>query len=146
MAVVSVVQAGTRAGAKAGLRRRGFRVVTNYRLADWRRAERASGTFRNPRFAPPFATRRYTRPASAASDRSDIPSFLRTWPDRNPRTECGCQPVAFCIAAMVAPSGRFSSASMVAFLVSVGAEVSPALCASFGLSRIADRRFDLRAV
>src|SRR5215208_2404608 len=32
-------------------------------------------------------------------------SFLRTTPARKPRTECCCQPVAFIIAAMVAPSG-----------------------------------------
>src|SRR5215208_4632309 len=32
-------------------------------------------------------------------------SFLRTMPARKPRTECCCQPVAFIIAAIVAPSG-----------------------------------------
>src|SRR6266550_3321857 len=42
------------------------------------------------------------------------PSFslrrLRTTPARNPRTECCCQPVAFIIAAIVAPAGDCSSA------------------------------------
>ena len=37
------------------------------------------------------------------------PSFslkrLRTTPARNPRAECCCQPVAFIIAAIVAPAG-----------------------------------------
>jgi hypothetical protein len=37
-------------------------------------------------------------------------SRLRTTPARKPRTECGCQPVAFVIAAMVAPVGNCSSA------------------------------------
>ena len=32
-------------------------------------------------------------------------SFLRTTPAKNPRTECCCQPVAFIIAAIVAPRG-----------------------------------------
>src|SRR4029453_17539822 len=42
------------------------------------------------------------------------PSFslrrLRTTPARNPRTECCCQPVAFIIAAIVAPAGDCSMA------------------------------------
>ena len=42
------------------------------------------------------------------------PSFglsrLRTTPARKPRTECGCQPVAFIIAAIVAPAGDCSIA------------------------------------
>src|SRR5262249_8902606 len=33
---------------------------------------------------------------------------LRTTPVRNPRTECCCQPVAFLIAAIVAPAGDCS--------------------------------------
>src|SRR5215831_2491333 len=41
------------------------------------------------------------------------PSFsfrrLLTTPAKKPRTECCCQPVAFIIAAIVAPSGRLSS-------------------------------------
>ena len=39
------------------------------------------------------------------------PSFLRTTPAKNPRTECDCQPVDTIMAAMVAPFGRRSSAS-----------------------------------
>src|SRR5437667_9089048 len=35
---------------------------------------------------------------------------LRTTPARNPRTECCCQPVAFIIAAIVAPAGDCSIA------------------------------------
>src|SRR6516225_4721435 len=42
------------------------------------------------------------------------PSFslrrLRTTPARKPRTECGCQLVAFIIAAIVAPAGECSMA------------------------------------
>src|SRR5262249_53622883 len=42
------------------------------------------------------------------------PSFslrrLRTTPARNPRTECCCQPVAFIMAAIVAPAGDCSMA------------------------------------
>jgi predicted phage terminase large subunit-like protein len=42
------------------------------------------------------------------------PSFslrrLRTTPARKPRTECGCQPVAFIIASIVAPVGDCSNA------------------------------------
>src|SRR5262245_49300428 len=37
-------------------------------------------------------------------------SLLRTTPARKPRTECCCQPVAFIIAAMVAPAGDSSIA------------------------------------
>src|SRR3954470_23113206 len=36
------------------------------------------------------------------------PSFLRTTPAKNPRTECCCHPVAFMITAIVAPCGRLS--------------------------------------
>ena len=32
-------------------------------------------------------------------------SFLRTTPEKNPRTECCCQPVAFMIASIVVPFG-----------------------------------------
>jgi len=35
---------------------------------------------------------------------------LRTTPARKPRTECGCQPVAFIIASIVAPVGDCSKA------------------------------------
>src|SRR5947207_3054529 len=47
----------------------------------------------------------------------DRPIFLPTVPDRNPRTECGCQPVAFISSLSVAPSGRFSSSSTLAVLL-----------------------------
>src|SRR5258707_7802961 len=50
------------------------------------------------------------------------PSFslrrLRTAPARNPRTECCCQPVAVMIAAIVAPAGVRSSATIRLCLVS----------------------------
>src|SRR6266699_3439868 len=49
------------------------------------------------------------RSPSICSDWSGRPSFLLTTPAKKPRTECCCQPVAFIIAAMVAPSGRLSS-------------------------------------
>ena len=45
------------------------------------------------------------------------PSFLRTTPARNPRTECCCQSVAVMIAAIVAPAGVRSIAMMRACLV-----------------------------
>src|SRR6516162_7207466 len=48
------------------------------------------------------------RSPSAFSDCSVRPSFLRTTPAKNPRTECCCQPVAFMMAGIVAPSGRLS--------------------------------------
>jgi hypothetical protein len=51
------------------------------------------------------ATIRYTRPPSVFSDSSFSASFLRTTPAKNPRTECGCQPVDVMIVAMVAPLG-----------------------------------------
>src|SRR5215471_19541393 len=43
------------------------------------------------------------------SDLSASPSFLWTTPAKKPRTECCCQPVAFMMAGIVAPSGRLSS-------------------------------------
>jgi hypothetical protein len=54
---------------------------------------------------------RYTRSPSVFSDSSLSASFLRTTAAKNPRTECGCQPVQVMIVAMVAPLGRRSSAS-----------------------------------
>jgi hypothetical protein len=38
-----------------------------------------------------------------------VASFLRTTAAKNPRTECGCQPVDVMIVAMVAPLGRRSN-------------------------------------
>src|SRR6266436_373792 len=54
------------------------------------------------------------------------PSFLRTAPAKNPRTECCCHPVSFMIAAIVAPCGRLSSAIMLACLVSARARAGSA--------------------
>src|SRR5262245_60057143 len=45
------------------------------------------------------------RSPSVLSDSSVRLSRLRTTPAKNPRTECCCQPVAFMMAAIVAPSG-----------------------------------------
>src|SRR4029077_5473369 len=56
------------------------------------------------------------RSPSIFSDWSVKPSFLRTTPAKNPRTECCCQPVAFVIAAIVAPLGWLSSAITIACL------------------------------
>src|SRR5687768_10400833 len=47
-------------------------------------------------------------PSSGFSDSNVSPSFLRTTPAKNPRTECGCHPVVFMIAGIVAPCGRRS--------------------------------------
>src|SRR5215475_1479584 len=43
------------------------------------------------------------RPDFVFSDSSVNPSFFFTIPAKKPRTECGCQPVTFEIAAMEAP-------------------------------------------
>src|SRR6516225_8329295 len=43
------------------------------------------------------------RPDFVFSDSSVSPSFFFTTAAKKPRTECGCQPVAFEIAAMVVP-------------------------------------------
>src|SRR6516165_8680122 len=43
------------------------------------------------------------RPNFVFLDSSVSPSFFFTTPARKPRTECGCQPVTFEIAAMVVP-------------------------------------------
>src|SRR5579863_7701853 len=51
-----------------------------------------------------------------------MPIFLRMVPDRNPRTECGCQPVAFISSSDVAPPGRFSSSRIAAALLPARAE------------------------
>src|SRR5262249_36311611 len=48
---------------------------------------------------------------SVFADSSLSASFLRTTPEKNPRTECGCQPVDVMIVAMVAPLGRRSRPS-----------------------------------
>jgi hypothetical protein len=46
-----------------------------------------------------------------------IPIFLPTVPERNPRTLCGCQPVAFISSLDVTPPGRFSSSRIVSVLL-----------------------------
>src|SRR6516225_3392607 len=43
------------------------------------------------------------RPDFVVSDSSISPSFFFTTPAKKPRTECGCHPVTFEIAAMVVP-------------------------------------------
>src|SRR6516225_4097913 len=43
------------------------------------------------------------RPDFVFSDSSVSPSFFFTTPAKKPRTECGCHPVTFEIAAMVVP-------------------------------------------
>src|SRR3974377_1874089 len=43
------------------------------------------------------------RPDPVFSDSSVSPSFFFTMPAKKPRTECGCHPVTFEIAAMVVP-------------------------------------------
>ena len=65
---------------------------------------------------------RYMRSPSAFSDVSVKPSFLRTTPAKKPRTECCCHPVAFMIAAIVAPLGCLSSPRTVSCLVPPRAE------------------------
>src|SRR5467141_3508490 len=55
---------------------------------------------------------RYTRPLSVCSETRLSPSFLRTTPARKPRTECCCQSVAVMIAAIVAPAGVWSMATI----------------------------------
>jgi hypothetical protein len=54
------------------------------------------------RYVEPVAS----RDRAADADSSVNPSFFRATPAKKPRTECCCQPVAFMIAAMVAPWGR----------------------------------------
>src|SRR3954453_17753577 len=48
---------------------------------------------------------------STASGRRFRLSFFLTTPAKKPRTECGCQSVAFMIAAIVVPLGSWSIAS-----------------------------------
>src|SRR5258707_6393862 len=60
---------------------------------------------------------RYTRPISVCSETRLRPSFLRTTPARKPRTECCCHSVAAIIAAIVAPAGARSMATIWACLV-----------------------------
>jgi hypothetical protein len=52
------------------------------------------------------------------------PIFLRTVPDKNPRTECGCQPAAAINSCNVAPPGRFSRSSTWAVLLTRRVELA----------------------
>src|SRR4051794_37407122 len=61
---------------------------------------------------------RYILPFPVGSDTRLSPSFLRTTPARNPRTECCCQPIAVMIVAIVAPAGARSIATIRLCLVS----------------------------
>src|ERR1700751_3169586 len=62
------------------------------------------------------------RSSPGFSDKSVKPSFLRTTAVKKPRTEWGCQPVAFVIVAIVVPSGSLSKASMASCLVPLPVE------------------------
>src|SRR6516162_5324517 len=57
------------------------------------------------------------RPDFVFSEASVSPSFLFTTPAKKPRTECGCQPVTFEIAAMVVPPLAWSRPSTRSCLV-----------------------------
>src|ERR1700741_4684670 len=62
------------------------------------------------------------RSSPGFSDKSVRPSFLRTTAVKKPRTEWGCQPVAFMIVAIVVPWGSLSKASTASCLVPLAAE------------------------
>ena len=53
-------------------------------------------------------------PSSPLVDITVSPIFLPTVPDRNPRTECGCQPVAFINSVLVTPPGLEGRPAVVA--------------------------------
>ena len=67
-------------------------------------------------------------PSSPLVDVIARPSFFETVPERNPRTEWGCQPVAFISSFEVAPPGRFNRSRTLAALLP-----SRALLAFFAL-------------
>src|SRR5260221_10714306 len=69
-------------------------------------------------------------PSSTLLEVTAKPSFLLTVPERKPRTECACHPVAFISSASVAPSGRFNSSRTVAALLPFLA--APAFFAALG--------------
>jgi hypothetical protein len=56
-------------------------------------------------------------PSSPSLDVTVKPIFLPTVPDKKPRTECGCQPVAFINSLAVTPLGRFSRSRTLAVLL-----------------------------
>src|SRR5262245_2977990 len=64
-----------------------------------------------------FAIRYRRSPASVRSEVMLRPSFFLSVPDRAPRTEWACQPVAFCISDRLAPCGRRSSSMTLACLL-----------------------------
>src|SRR4030088_3036397 len=84
---------------------------------------------------------RETRPLSVCSETKLRPSFLRTTPARKPRTECCCQSVAVIIAAIVAPAGDRSIATMRVFLVSGFAAVfkEPSVDFALPVFRVVER-------
>src|SRR5260370_32841415 len=63
-------------------------------------------------------------PSSALMDDPTIPIFLPTAPDKKPRTECGCQPVAFISSFRVAPPACFSSSRTFSVLLPSRAPVA----------------------
>jgi hypothetical protein len=63
-------------------------------------------------------------PSSVLVDVTANPIFLLTVPDKNPRTECGCQPVAFISSLAVAPPGRFSRSRTLAVLLPSRADLA----------------------
>src|ERR1700751_329981 len=62
------------------------------------------------------------RSSPGFSDKSVRPSFLRTTAVKKPRTECGCQPVAFMIVVIVVPWGSLSRASTASCFVLLAVE------------------------
>src|SRR6516164_3033104 len=70
------------------------------------------------------------RPDFVFSDASVSPSLFFTIPAKKPRTECGCQPVTFETAAMVAPPLAWSRPSTRSCLVGLPLERG-AVCVLF---------------
>src|SRR5215471_11818849 len=64
-----------------------------------------------------FAIRYRRSPESVLSEVMLRSSFFLSVPDRAPRTEWACQPVAFCISARLAPCGRRSNSMTLACLL-----------------------------
>jgi|SRR5262245_16620515 len=94
----------------------------------------------------PAATR-YVRSLPTFSDVSIKPSFLRTTAAKKPRTECCCHPVAFMIAAIVAPLGCLRSPTTVSCLVSLWVEPEPTFSSFAGFfARLAGAIFALLGV
>src|ERR1700758_1357099 len=74
------------------------------------------------------------RPDLVFSDSSVSPSFFFTTPAKKPRTECGCQPVTFEIAAMVVPPLAWSRPRTRSCFVVLPLERDPVLFFVFDLS------------